>query len=153
VKAEAIVQKLFPYIEERHAPLFIVDEFGWHPADVYAVNQRRLGLEYEIKVSLSDLKYSEPKKEKWRSRRFESEIEQKKGTVPNYFYFVITPELVYEGALIIKEKYPLAGIILVDDGVKSIHRCKRIHKYPVPDRIIDKAIKTFYYRYRGIRVK
>ncbi|NUO19980.1 hypothetical protein HUU59_11075 [bacterium] len=133
-KTVKIRAALFYYAARNYRPLIVIDEcqMGSCLTDVYFLNANGMGIDCEIKVSISDLR-AEIKKSK--HRHWQNARRQADGSVANYFVFCIPHELLDKARPIIEENWPFAGILtLRGDGNLSVARkMRRIHALPVPE--------------------
>ncbi len=168
--SEDIKKALIKESERRWNALFVIDEFeqysdiiGGNRADIYLVKKNRLSVEIEVKVNKNDLVNLEPRKTKWSCKYHEDEKLQQNGIVPNYFYFAMPTELWEQNKEFIEEHWPFAGVLgccrsyFTDTGeqytLSSFKKCRRIHKHPVPNKIVDRMCQLFYYRWKKLRLK
>lgn len=87
-------------------------EAGIYSADVLCYDKKKKLIEYEVKVSFTDLKADFKKQEK--HKRYLNAInesnENKIDCIPHYFYYVV-PETILSEAAAYLAKYPKYGIV------------------------------------------
>jgi hypothetical protein len=120
--------------------LFSTEASQWH-ADILMVDPSDNLVEFEVKVSLSDLRADFKK----RKHAFYRTYKGKSGMVPNRLYFVV-PKSIASNAKKILQSFPAYGVIAVSELDKSVEVLKTagwIHKF---HKVTDKARRTIILR-------
>lgn len=119
-----------------------------------SIGKQALMLEFEVKTSLSDLKYSEAQKRKWRyqNKLYHFEINgtwKHPETIPAYFYFVVPEDIADEAAEIIKEQYPKAGLYVYNGHLfRSRMRAKKLHNSVIDKSVYIALVNKMFSRYQ-----
>ena len=110
-------------------------------------------LEFEIKVSLSDLKH-DCQKAKWQYNSgilYYSEISNylRNGyNIPHYFYYVVPEDIVSKAEPIIRTQYLKAGLYSFDGNKFTNHvRAVRLHNNPVREGLYTTLLNALFARY------
>jgi hypothetical protein len=106
--------------------LFSTEASLWH-ADILMVDKNDYLVEFEVKVSISDLKADFEKKKHKSYKNYNG----RGGMVPNRLYFAV-PKLLVTKASVILKAYPAYGIITVDESDGKVEVFKRagfIHRF------------------------
>jgi hypothetical protein len=98
----------------------VCTEGGYWNADVMGVCPE-FAIEVEVKVSKADLLAE------FKNKRAKHAYYQGKGDkwAPNYFYFLVPPDLAEAAVDIVKEKFPKAGVLIYDGTEKRLTTKKR----------------------------
>lgn len=92
--------------------------WGGEFADILAIDQKRMVIETEVKISLSDLKHD-------REKRKHYFFLNDSGTRPtNYFYFAVPKDIANAARLICDDFYPYAGLLATDSNEWEVHSYK-----------------------------
>jgi hypothetical protein len=117
--------------------LFSTEASEWH-ADILMVDPREYLVEFEVKVSIADLKEDFKKRKHEAYRKYRG----KSGLVPNRLYYSVPKEMGARAREILGP-YPAYGIVTVEEGTRAVEVVKSaglIHEFhkatPKAKRII-----------------
>jgi hypothetical protein len=98
--------------------MFSTEVSEWH-ADILMVDPREDLVEFEVKVSLADLKEDFKKRKHEAYRKYTG----KSGLVPNRLYYAVPKEMAARAREILKP-YPAYGIVTVEEGTRAVEVVK-----------------------------
>lgn len=132
---------------------------GWFECDMLAIAKSGYWFEFEIKISLSDLRADAKKimkdgmakmDGKWRPIGRKKYDMLREGKGPNRFFYIV-PNSMEEKA---KEIIPdFAGLYIICDNyyVRKSRNAKLLHKEKADDRLRRSISSSFYHRYWRMR--
>ncbi len=139
-----------------HTSLILMPNFTpprWFECDLFAVTQAGYMREYEIKLSVADLRADKKKSQRSRDTGWQDEYKHdllSRGDArgPKQFWFVVPEKLV----LLAGEVPTFAGLLTVRDnrGRIMLHEARPapvLHKEKVSPKAIEYARKVCYHRY------
>lgn len=114
----------------------------WENRDVAVLTPNRELIEFEVKISLADLKADEKKAVKhWLMKGRKYGQEGLDNSVPMRFYYAIPENLADKALEIINEKYPYAGLAAITAWypfVRILKTGKRLNSNPISEsRFLD----------------
>lgn len=123
----------------------ICTEFGQYNADVVGSTASRL-IEIETKVNLGDLRNDFKNKIYKHKTYTTADLEYQKQDLPNYFYFMVPPELADEASLLCEANNKNYGVISYagnnceywNQRWKVVRRGKRIHSDKPSEKVLSR---------------
>lgn len=99
----------------------VASEYNYGDADVLAVTSAGMRIETEVKISLTDLKRDGAKTKHFAMQRELGLVQDQPSKYPfmraatrsHYFYFAVPEKLKEKAEVIIAEKYPYAGLLVI----------------------------------------
>lgn len=145
-----IQRSLFGWcVQKRH--VFVLPNFYLgYECDLISVTAAKLVYEYEIKVSVADFRADARKTEKHGVYRGEFPCASK-GTIPNFFFYVVPQELRDAVEPLLP---PHAGLCVVLNMIslpQVVIKAPKLHGEPMPEPVFTRAARSLMFRYWRLR--